>query len=121
MQHRTPIKIFLLNNRYMGMVRQWQELLHGGRYAESYMDALPDFVELAQSFKLKGLRATRPDEVDDLIDEMLATDGPVLADIRVDPTENCFPMIPAGAAHNEILLGPNGDAPQGRDADLTLA
>jgi acetolactate synthase-1/2/3 large subunit len=120
-QHRLPIKVFLLNNEYMGMVRQWQELLHGGRYAESYMDALPDFVELARAFQLTGLRAERPDEIDGLIDEMLATEGPVLADVRVDKKENCFPMIPAGAAHNEILLGPNGDAPQGRDEDLVLA
>jgi len=90
----------------MGMVRQWQELMHGGRYSESYTAALPDFVKLAEAFGAKGLRATRPDEVDDVIKAMLAHDGAVIADIAVDPAENCFPMIPSGAAHNEILLGP---------------
>ncbi len=121
-QHRLPIKVFLLNNQYMGMVRQWQELLHGGRYSESYMAALPDFVALAESFKMKGLRADRPDQVDGVIEQMLATNGPVLADIMVDPNENCFPMIPAGAPHYEMILGAdNGDAPRGRDEDLALA
>lgn len=108
-QHRTPVKVFLLNNHYMGMVRQWQELLHGGRYAESYMESLPDFVKLAESFGVKGIRAHKPGELDGVIDEMMATDGPVIADVHVDPDENCFPMIPAGSAHYDMLLGPNGD------------
>ncbi len=109
-QHRAPVKVFLLNNRYMGMVRQWQELLHGGRYAESYMDSLPDFVRLAESFGVTGLRATEPGELDGVIEKMMADPGPVIADIQVDPDENCFPMIPAGSAHYDMLLGPNGDA-----------
>ena len=114
-QHRTPVKVFLLNNRYMGMVRQWQELLHGGRYAESYMDSLPDFVKLAEAFGAVGLRASKPGELDGVIEEMMAADGPVIADIRVDPDENCFPMIPAGSAHYDMLLGPNGDAKVSED------
>ncbi len=111
-QHRLPVKIFIINNEYMGMVRQWQELLHGGRYAESYTAALPDFVKLAESFGAVGLRATSPDEVDDLITEMISVDRAVVADIQVLKEENCFPMIPAGSAHNEILLGPPGQAEQ---------
>ena len=111
-QHRLPVKVFILNNEYMGMVRQWQELLHGGRYSESYSAALPDFVKLAESFGATGLRATKPDEVDATIEQMLATDGPVIVDMVVSKSENCFPMIPGGAAHNEILLGPNGQAEQ---------
>jgi acetolactate synthase-1/2/3 large subunit len=103
-QYRLPIKIFILNNEYMGMVRQWQELLHGGRYSESYSAALPDFVKLAESFHAKGLRAAKPSELDGVIEEMLRTDGPVVADIVVDQAENCFPMIPSGAAHNEMIL-----------------
>jgi acetolactate synthase-1/2/3 large subunit len=93
-------------------VRQWQELMHGGRYAESYMSALPDFVRLAESFGVLGLRATRPDEVDDTIRRMIEADGPVVADIVVDPKENCYPMIPSGAAHYEMLLGPNEAPPE---------
>ena len=108
-QHRLPVKVFILNNEYMGMVRQWQELLHGGRYSESYMDSLPDFVRLAEAFGAVGLRATTPKEVDGVIAEMIETKRAVIADIRVDKTENCFPMIPAGAAHNEILLGPGDE------------
>ena len=109
-QYRLPVKCFILNNFYMGMVRQWQELLHGGRYSESYMESLPDFVKLADTFGMVGLRATKPEEVDGLIEEMLATDRPVIADVQVDPAENCFPMIPSGAAHNEMLLGPDDKA-----------
>ncbi len=105
-QYRLPVKIFILNNQYMGMVRQWQELLHGGRYSESYMDSLPDFVKLAESFGGVGLRASKPDELDDVIEQMIASDGFVIADIMVDQNENCFPMIPSGAAHNNMLLGP---------------
>ena len=109
-QYRLPVKIFVLNNEYMGMVRQWQELLHGGRYSETYSEALPDFVKLAEAFGGIGLRATKPDEVDGLITEMLASDKPVIADVCVDKAENCFPMIPSGAAHNEMLLGPGDSA-----------
>jgi acetolactate synthase I/II/III large subunit len=87
-------------------VRQWQELLHGGRYSESYMASLPDFVKLADAFGAVGLRAEKPSELDDLIKEMIGTKRTVIADIRVDQSENCFPMIPSGAAHNEMLLGP---------------
>jgi acetolactate synthase I/II/III large subunit len=105
-QYRLPVKVFILNNEYMGMVRQWQELLHGGRYSESYTAALPDFVKLAEAFGAVGLRATKVSEVDDVIAEMLKTDNAVIADICVDKFENCFPMIPSGAAHNEMLLGP---------------
>ncbi len=109
-QYRLPVKVFILNNEYMGMVRQWQELLHGGRYSESYSAALPDFVKLAEAFGAVGLRASKVSEVDDVIAEMLAVDKPVIADIRVDKLENCFPMIPSGAAHNEMLLGPKDEA-----------
>jgi acetolactate synthase-1/2/3 large subunit len=105
-QYRLPVKIFILNNKYMGMVRQWQELLHGGRYSESYSEALPDFVKLAESFHAVGLRAEKIDDLDRVIAEMLAVDRPVIADICVDEKENVFPMIPSGAAHNEMLLGP---------------
>jgi acetolactate synthase-1/2/3 large subunit len=108
-QYRLPIKLFIINNEYMGMVRQWQELLHGGRYSESYSAALPDFVKLAEAFGGKGLRATKPSELDDTIREMIAHDGLVVADIAVDPKENCFPMIPSGAAHNEMLFGPDDE------------
>jgi len=105
-QYRLPVKVFILNNEYMGMVRQWQELLHGGRYAESYSAALPDFVKLAESFHAVGLRAESADDLDRVIREMLAVDRPVIADICVAKDENCFPMIPSGAAHNEMILGP---------------
>ena len=109
-QYDLPIKIFILNNEYMGMVRQWQELLHGGRYSESYTAALPDFVKLAEAFGALGLRVERPEEVDAAIGEMLAADRAVIVDVAVDPAENCFPMIPSGAAHNEMLLGPEDEA-----------
>jgi acetolactate synthase-1/2/3 large subunit len=105
-QYRLPVKIFILNNEYMGMVRQWQELLHGSRYSESYSAALPDFVKLAESFHATGLRAKTVDELDDVIHRMLACPGPVIADIAVDQKENCYPMIPSGAAHNDMILGP---------------
>ena len=106
-QYQLPVKILILNNFYMGMVRQWQELMHGGRYAESYMSSLPDFVKLAETFNMVGLRATKPDEVDDVLNEMIKINSPVICDVHVDPEENCFPMIPSGAGHNEMLLGPN--------------
>ncbi len=104
-QYRLPVKAFILNNEYMGMVRQWQELLHGGRYAESYMDSLPDFVKLAEAFGAVGLRAEKPGDVDGLIQEMIKVKRPVIADVRVDKAENCFPMIPSGKAHYEMILG----------------
>ena len=104
-QYRLPIKIFILNNQYMGMVRQWQELLHGGRYAESYMDALPDFVKLAEAYHAHGIRCERPQDLDAKIREMIEVKKPVIFDCVVDPAENCFPMIPSGRAHNEMLLG----------------
>ncbi len=104
-QYRLPVKAFILNNEYMGMVRQWQELLHGGRYAESYMDSLPDFVKLAEAFGAVGLRAEKPGDVDGLIHEMLKVKKAVIADVRVDKAENCFPMIPSGKAHFEMILG----------------
>ena len=106
-QYQLPVKSFILNNFYMGMVRQWQELLHGGRYAESYMSSLPDFVKLAETFGMVGLRATKPSEVDDVINEMINTDQAVIVDVHVEQKENVFPMIPSGAAHNEMLLGPD--------------
>jgi acetolactate synthase-1/2/3 large subunit len=109
-QYRLPVKVFILNNEYMGMVRQWQELLHGGRYSESYSAALPDFVKLAEAFGGVGLRATKPSEVDAVIKEMLAARMPCIVDVCVDKMENCFPMIPSGAAHNEMLLGPEDEA-----------
>jgi acetolactate synthase-1/2/3 large subunit len=109
-QYSLPIKVFILNNEWMGMVRQWQELLHGGRYAESYTASLPDFVKLAESFGWTGLRATSADQLDDVIAKMIAADGPVIADICVAKDENCFPMIPSGAAHCDMLLGPEDEA-----------
>jgi acetolactate synthase-1/2/3 large subunit len=105
-QYRLPVKVFVLNNQWMGMVRQWQELLHGERYSESYSESLPDFVKLAEAYGWVGLRADNPSDLDGLIEEMIKTDKPVFADIRVDQKENCFPMIPSGRAHNEMLLGP---------------
>ncbi len=109
-QYQLPVKAFIINNQWMGMVRQWQELLHGGRYSESYTAALPDFVKLAEACQWTGLRATRPDELDEVIAAMIETDGPAIADIVVEKEENCFPMIPSGAAHNEMLLGPDEKA-----------
>ena len=109
-QYRLPVKIFILNNEYMGMVRQWQELLHGGRYSHSYSEALPDFVKLAESFHGVGIRVTKPSELDGAIDEMMkVTDRPVVFDCIVSKDENCYPMIPSGKAHNEMILGPGDD------------
>jgi len=98
-----------LNNQYMGMVRQWQELLHGGRYSHSYTDSLPDFVKLAEAYGAHGIRAEKPGEMDEKIIEMIDSDLPVIFDCVVDQNENCYPMIPAGAAHNEMLLGEKED------------
>lgn len=103
-QHDLPIKIFILNNQYMGMVRQWQQLLHGNRLSHSYMDSLPDFVKLAEAYGAVGLRAEKPHELDDAIAEMINVRRPVIFDCRVAALANCFPMIPSGKAHNEMLL-----------------
>jgi acetolactate synthase I/II/III large subunit len=103
-QHEAPVKIFIINNQYMGMVRQWQELLHGGRYAHSYTEALPDFVKLAEAYRAVGIRCERPADLDAAIKEMIDVKRPVIFDCVVDPNENCFPMIPSGRAHNEMLL-----------------
>ncbi len=119
-QYRLPVKIFILNNQYMGMVRQWQELLHGGRYSESYMESLPDFVKLAEAFGARGLRCHEPDKLDATIKEMIAIEGPVIVDVMVDPKENCFPMIPSGAAHNEMLLGPDDKAGKVSEEGMVL-
>ena len=103
-QHDLPIKIFILNNQYMGMVRQWQQLLHGNRLSHSYTEALPDFVKLAEAYGGVGMRCEKPDELDDAIDEMIKVKKPVIFDCRVATLANCFPMIPSGKAHNEMLL-----------------
>jgi acetolactate synthase-1/2/3 large subunit len=104
-QYDLPVKIFIINNKYMGMVRQWQELLHGGRYSHSYSEALPDFVKLAEAYHAHGIRCERPADLDAKIREMIEVKKPVIFDCVVDPAENCFPMIPSGRAHNEMLLG----------------
>ena len=105
MQYKLPVKQFILNNERLGMVRQWQELLHGERYSSSWSESLPDFVKLAEAFGAKGIQCQDPDTLDDAIMEMLTHDGPVLFDCLVEKHENCFPMIPSGKAHNEMLLG----------------
>jgi len=105
-QYRLPVKVFILNNEYMGMVRQWQELTYSGRYSESYSDALPDFVKLSEAYGWKGLRIDDPATLDDGIAAMLAHDGPVMVDCRVAKLANCFPMIPSGAAHTDMILDP---------------
>jgi acetolactate synthase-1/2/3 large subunit len=109
-QYHLPIKIFIINNQYMGMVRQWQELLHGGRYSESYSDALPDFVKLAEAYRGVGIRCSKPGDLDAAILEMINIDKPVIFDCMVDPAENCFPMIPSGRPHNEMILGDSGES-----------
>ena len=107
-QFRTPVKQFILNNERLGMVRQWQQLLHGERYSHSWSESLPDFVKLAEAFGCKGIRADHPDQLDDAIVEMLEYDGPVIFDCLVERHENCLPMIPSGNAHNDMLL-PDSD------------
>ena len=119
-QHDLPVKIFILNNQYMGMVRQWQQLLHGGRYSHSYSEALPDFVKLAEAFGCVGLRADTPDELDAKISEMINVRQPVLFDCRVDAHENCYPMIPSGAAHNEMILSDAEDTAEVSEAGKIL-
>ena len=106
-QYRLPVKVFILNNEYMGMVRQWQQLPHGNRLSESYTEALPDFVKLAEAYGWTGMRCDHPADLDDAIREMINTKGPVIFDCRVAKLANCFPMIPSGKAHNEMLLGEN--------------
>jgi len=104
-QYKLPIKIFILNNEYMGMVRQWQEILHEKNYSESYTAALPDFVKLAEAYGCIGIRANKPDELDGKIEQMLSVNKPVIFDCVVDKEENCYPMIPSGKPHNQMLLG----------------
>ena len=104
LQYDLPIKIFILNNEWMGMVRQWQQLLHGNRLSHSYSEAMPDFVKLADAFGGVGLRVSKPADLDGAILEMINSKRPVLFDCRVASLENCFPMIPSGKAHNEMLL-----------------
>ena len=106
-QYNLPIKIFILNNQYMGMVRQWQELLHEKNYSESYSEALPDFKKMAEAYGCKGIRVSDHGELDVKIKEMIDHKGPVIFDCHVDPGENCFPMIPSGKPHNQMILGPN--------------
>ena len=109
-QYNLPVKVFIINNQWMGMVRQWQELSHGGRYSESYSESLPNFKSLAEAFGLKGLVADSIDNLENVIDEMISFKGAVLCDVQVAKEENCFPMIPSGAAHYDMLLGPNDKA-----------
>ena len=106
-QYKLPVKQFIINNERLGMVRQWQELLHGQNYSQSYSEALPDFVKLAEAFGAKGILCSDPSDLDGAITEMLSYNGPVILDCRVEKHENCFPMIPSGAAHNEMILGEN--------------
>jgi acetolactate synthase-1/2/3 large subunit len=120
-QYRLPVKLFILNNQYMGMVRQWQELMHGSRYSESYSDSLPDFVKLAEAYNAVGFRVDKVEDLDGAIHEMISVKRPVIFDCRVDAKENCFPMIPSGAAHNEMLLGPGDTAErQGSEDGMVL-
>ena len=115
-QYRLPVKVFIVNNEYMGMVRQWQELNHGSRYSESYSDSLPDFVKLAEAYGWTGIRIETEDQLDAGIAQMLASDGPVLVDCRVAKLANCFPMIASGAAHTEMMLE-GGDCKAAADED----
>ena len=119
-QYRLPVKIFILNNEYMGMVRQWQELLHDKNYSESYTEALPDFVKLAEAYGAVGIRAKTPDELDEKIKEMINTDKPVIFDCVVDKAENCYPMIQSGKPHNQMLLGPEDEKEEVSDEGKTL-
>ncbi|MDA8757622.1 acetolactate synthase 3 large subunit [Candidatus Pelagibacter bacterium] len=119
-QYRLPVKIFILNNEYMGMVRQWQELLHDKNYSESYTEALPDFVKLAEAYGAVGMRAKTPDELDKKIKEMINIDKPVIFDCVVDKSENCYPMIPSGKPHNQMLLGAEDEKEEVSDEGKTL-
>ena len=117
MQYMLPVKQFILNNERLGMVRQWQELLHSERYSHSWSEALPDFVKLAEAFGAKGIFCDNPDDLDDAIVEMLDYNGPVIFDCLVEKHENCFPMIPSGAPHNKMLLGENVDIKNAIDSE----
>ena len=119
-QYKLPVKIFILNNEWMGMVRQWQELNHGSRYSESYTASLPDFVKLAESFGIQGLRVDNIKNLEATIDKMVKIKGPVVADIRVEKEENCFPMIPSGAAHNEMILNSDDNQKDTSNEGLAL-
>ena len=119
-QYKLPIKIFILNNEYMGMVRQWQELLHDKNYSESYTEALPDFVKLAEAYGAVGIRAKTPDELDEKIKEMINSNKPVIFDCVVDKQENCYPMIPSGKPHNQMLLGSEDEKEDVSDEGKTL-
>jgi len=119
-QYKLPIKIFILNNQYMGMVRQWQELLHEKNYSESYTAALPDFVKLAEAYGCVGIRANKPDELDEKIAQMLAVNKPVIFDCVVDKQENCYPMIPSGKPHNQMLLGKQNEEEEISDEGKVL-
>jgi acetolactate synthase-1/2/3 large subunit len=119
-QHNLPIKIFIINNKYMGMVRQWQQLLHGGRYSHSYSEALPDFVKMAEAFGAVGIRADKPSQLDAKIQEMIDVKRPVIFDCVVDPYENCYPMIPSGAAHDEMILSDSEAEPEVSEAGKVL-
>jgi len=118
-QFNLPIKVFILNNSYMGMVRQWQDITYDGRYAHTYSEALPDFVKLAEAMGGVGLRMEKPGDVDKVIKEMIKNNKPTIVDCRVAVLENCFPMVPSGAAHNEMILGPE-DVETDREDDPTL-
>ena len=119
-QYKLPVKVFHLSNSQMGMVRQWQDLFYEGRKSQSMIESEPDLVKLAEAFGIKGLRVKNPDDLDAGIAEMLAHDGPVVLDILIDPTENVYPMIAAGAAHHEMMLGPKDEATES-DGDVVLA
>jgi len=119
-QYNLPIKIFILNNEYMGMVRQWQELLHDKNYSESYTAALPDFVKLAEAYGCVGIRAKKPEELDEKIEQMLSVNKPVIFDCVVDKAENCYPMIPSGKPHNQMLLGESDEEDEISDEGKVL-
>ena len=125
--NKLPVKVFIVNNRFHGMVRQWQDLFYEGRYASSYLDVVPDFVKLAEAYGAVGLRASKVSDVDMVIREALAVDKPVVADVPVDPYENCYPMIPAGGCNHEMILTDppeikkkQGDKPTSEDKDTVL-
>ena len=119
-QHDLAVKVFIVNNQYMGMVRQWQDMNYDGRYSHSYSEALPDFVKLAEAFGATGLRITKPEDLDAGIEKMIATKGPVIVDCQVVQLENCYPMVPAGAAHYEVVLGPDEEREPVSDEDLAV-
>jgi len=118
-QYELPVKVFVMNNQYMGMVRQWQQLNHGNRRSHSYSEALPDFVKLAEAYGAKGMQVCDPARLDDAIMEMIDHPGPVVMDCRVADLTNCFPMIPSGKAHNEILLAEEDDV-QAEDVEQAI-